>query len=300
MPRRTSAAARAMPPAPAKCRRTPSPPKASLSGSVHCVTGREHLDSGENTPADVSERVEHTACTGSRVTGQKTASRPRQIATSIWLPAALLFGSGFCALVYQVLWLRLLGLVFGVTVHAAGTVLTAFMGGLAIGSFVAGRLADRVTAPLRWFAVAELLIGAAAVCTPWLLGVLEVLYRQVYSSVSDDAGVLTAVRFAGSLAALLVPTTLMGASIPLAIRASVGRAADFGTRAAALYAANAAGALTGALITGYYLVSQLGITASLRLAAVINVVVGAIAWAWPTRPTADAAVTTHGVDATAR
>jgi MFS family permease len=233
------------------------------------------------------------------ITGPATVSPPRQIAASVWLPAFLLFGSGFCALVYQVLWLRLLGLVFGVTVHAAGTVLAAFMGGLAIGSFVAGRLADRVTTPLRWFAAAELLIGAAAVCTPWMLDALEVLYRQVYSNVSDDTGVLTTVRFAGSLAALLVPTTLMGASVPLIIRACVRGPAELGTRAAALYAANAAGALSGALITGYYLVSQLGIAASLRLAAVINVLVGVIAWAWPTRPATATSLTTHGGDATA-
>src|SRR5688572_11843745 len=253
-------------------------------------------------PQNEFESNIHTAEGGRVMAGEKTAwpVLPRRIVPSVWLPAALLFGSGFCALVYQVLWLRLLGLVFGVTVHAAGTVLTAFMGGISIGSFVAGRLADRVTAPLRWFAVAELFIGAAAVCTPWLLGALEVVYRQVYSSVSDDAGVLTAVRFAGSLAALLVPTTLMGASVPLVIRASVRRTADFGPRAAALYAANAAGALAGALITGYYLVTQLGITDSLRLAAVINLLVGAIAWAWPTRPATDADVTTEGVDATAR
>ena len=75
---------------------------------------------------------------------------------------ALLFGSGFSALVYQVLWLRLLGLVFGVTVHAASTVLAAFMGGLALGSLVAGRLADRVTSPLRWFGLVEILVGASA------------------------------------------------------------------------------------------------------------------------------------------
>src|ERR671915_685704 len=79
--------------------------------------------------------------------------------------AVLFFLSGAAALVYQVLWLRLMGLVFGVTVHAATTVLASFMSGLALGSLAAGRLAPRLRRPLLWFAAAELLIGAAALAT---------------------------------------------------------------------------------------------------------------------------------------
>jgi MFS family permease len=160
----------------------------------------------------------------------------------------LLLGSGFSALVYQVLWLRLLGLVFGVTVHAASTVLAAFMAGLAIGSVVAGRLSDRSVVPLKWFGIAEILIGVTALSTPWLLGGLDALYQQVHASVVSYSGLLTAVRFLGSLAVLLVPTTLMGATMPLVLR-SVVQTNEFGTRAAALYAANTAGALMGALVT---------------------------------------------------
>ena len=73
--------------------------------------------------------------------------------------AALFFLSGASALIYQLVWLRLLSLVFGVTVYAASTVLASFMAGLAIGSAVAGRVADRVRRPLVWFGLAELLIA---------------------------------------------------------------------------------------------------------------------------------------------
>ncbi|HEY3230673.1 MAG TPA: fused MFS/spermidine synthase, partial [Roseiflexaceae bacterium] len=186
----------------------------------------------------------------------------------------LLMGSGFSALVYQVLWLRLLGLVFGVTVHAASTVVAAFMAGLALGSFAAGRLADRVSAPLRWFGIAELLIGATAFQTPWLLKALEGFYKQIYVGVSDDIHVLTLVRFVCSLAVLLVPTSLMGATLPLALRSSIARMTNFGPRAAALYAVNTAGALAGAVVTGFYLISQVGIAASFAVAAGINAIVG--------------------------
>ncbi|CAN5804856.1 hypothetical protein BH18ACI5_BH18ACI5_05870 [soil metagenome] len=85
----------------------------------------------------------------------------------------LLLLSGICGLVYQVLWLRLLALTFGVTVQAAATVLASFMGGLALGSLLAGRLADRSPSPLRLFGLAEISIGLFAVASPILLASLQ-------------------------------------------------------------------------------------------------------------------------------
>jgi spermidine synthase len=203
-------------------------------------------------------------------------------AARAWLLPALLLGSGFSALVYQILWLRLLGLVFGVTVHAASTVLAAFMGGLAIGSMVSGRFADRVRVPLRWLGFVELMIAVSALATPWLLDALEALYRAAYPTVSAQPGVLTALRFVGSMATLLVPTAFMGATMPLALRAASDRTPS-GTRISVLYAANTAGALVGTWLTGYYLVSSIGIGRSFQLAAAVNVVVGcaALFWPWP-------------------
>jgi spermidine synthase len=196
------------------------------------------------------------------------------------IAAALLFGSGFSALVYQILWLRLLGLVFGTTVHAASTVLAAFMAGLALGSFAAGRLSDRSATPIRWFGAAELLIGVTALSTPLALAALESVYQSVHAAMSGDVRLLTLVRFACSFAVLLVPTTLMGATVPLVLRAVVQRVDELGIRAAALYAANTGGALIGALTTGYYLVGTVGINASFRIAATVNVVIGLAAIAW--------------------
>src|SRR5918995_5931218 len=98
----------------------------------------------------------------------------------------LFFGSGICALIYQVLWLRLLGLTFGVTTYAASTVWASFMAGLAIGSIAAGRLGDRVRSPLKWFGVCELLIGATALATPVALDRLQRLYVMVHPSLPDS------------------------------------------------------------------------------------------------------------------
>jgi len=131
--------------------------------------------------------------------------------------ALLLFGSGFSALVYQVTWVRLLGLVFGVTVYAASAVLAAFMGGLALGSYLSGRLSDRVRSPLRWFAAAETLIACSALATPALLTWMTPVYRQLSAGRADET-VLTLARLTCSAAILLIPTTMMGATVPLALK----------------------------------------------------------------------------------
>ncbi|HWP99277.1 MAG TPA: hypothetical protein VNK92_02280, partial [Vicinamibacterales bacterium] len=144
------------------------------------------------------------------------------------LAAVLLFFSGIAAIVYQLVWLRRLGLVFGVTVHAATAVLAAFMAGLALGSLLAGRLADRVRAPLAWFGAVEILIGLSALTTPPLLGALDDLYPAIYAWAGERPAAMTAVRFGGSLAVLLPATTLMGATLPFTLRSVVPGAGPAG------------------------------------------------------------------------
>ena len=108
-----------------------------------------------------------------------------------WLLPLLLvlfFASGVCALVYQVMWLRLLSLVFGVTVYAASTVLAGFMAGLGVGSFVAGRLASRIRRPLVAFGIAEALVGVTAFATPFLLDALTAVW------IDDSSGAAAVAR----------------------------------------------------------------------------------------------------------
>jgi len=126
-----------------------------------------------------------------------------------WLLFALAFFfccSGVCALIYQVLWLRMLGWVFGVTVYAASTVFAAFMTGLAVGSIAAGVFGDRVRNPLRWFGVTEILIGVTALATPAALEQLQHWYVVLYPSLPPSISALTAVRLTIAFAVLIVPT----------------------------------------------------------------------------------------------
>ena len=191
--------------------------------------------------------------------------------------AVLFFLSGASALVYQLLWLRLLGLVFGVTVHAASTVWAAFMAGLALGSILAGVAGDRVRRPLAWFGVTEILTGLTAVLTPAAIAALQSTFVSLAPSLPHMGAASVAPRFAMAFAVLIVPTVLMGATMPLVVRSSAFSGSLLGSRAGALYAANTAGAIAGTLAAGLFLIPQLGLRTSFTIAAAVNVLVGAAA-----------------------
>jgi spermidine synthase len=191
--------------------------------------------------------------------------------------SVLLFFSGASALIYQVLWLRVLGWIFGVTVYAASSVWASFMAGLAIGSLVAGRAGDRVRRPLFWFGCAELLIGATASSSPFVLDVLHRGYVSAYPSLPHQVGALTLVRFLIAFAVLIVPTAMMGATLPLVVKAVAIRGTRLGERVGVLYATNTAGAIVGTLAAGLYLIPGVGIQKTFFVAATLNLVVGATA-----------------------
>jgi spermidine synthase len=188
--------------------------------------------------------------------------------------AALFFGSGACALIYQVLWLRMLGWVFGVTVYAASTVWAVFMTGLAIGSLVAGRLADRTRHPLAWFGIIEILIGATALATPTLLAALQGTYVAAYPSLPHSLVGLTIVRILLAFALLIVPTVLMGTTLPLVVKGGNFNEGVLGGQVGLLYGSNAAGAIVGTLLAGLYLIPFRGIQGTFVVAAITNLLVG--------------------------
>ena len=159
-----------------------------------------------------------------------------------------LFLSGIAGLTYQVLWLRLLSLAFGVTAYAASTVLASFMAGLALGSFLAGRVALRARRPLLWFGCAELLIGLSALATPTALEAIGQVYGAAAGSLGDALALTTTLRFVCSLAVLIVPTTLMGATLPLVVASPLVRRDSIASRIGALYGTNTAGAICGAIL----------------------------------------------------
>ena len=192
------------------------------------------------------------------------------------LLGAALFVTGACGLVYQQLWLRELSLVFGVTVYAAATVLAAFMAGLALGSWLAGRLIDRARRPLLWFGLCEVAVGAVALVTPAALRLIEDLYVSLSGGPDTPLAVLTVLRLVLGFAVLLLPATLMGASMPVVIRAAVSHSDELGSRTALLYAVNTTGAIVGTLAAGFYFIGEFGVWTTFVIAAAGNVVVGVV------------------------
>src|SRR5687767_4188792 len=189
----------------------------------------------------------------------------------------LFYVSGIAGLIYQVLWLRRLSLVFGVTVYAASTVLAAFMAGLAIGSALSSRLLRRGFSPLAAFGIAEILVGVTGLLSPFLLDAASSLYAALHRTEPDSLTVLTAARLVASFAILALPTAMMGITLPLLSAAVSAPGRANGTNISLLYAVNTLGAMSGTLLSGLILIPAIGIQRSFLLAATLNVVVGLIA-----------------------
>jgi spermidine synthase len=189
---------------------------------------------------------------------------------------ALFYVSGIAGLIYQVLWLRRLSLIFGVTVYAASTVLAAFMAGLAIGSALSSRVLRRGLSPLAAFGYAEILVGVTGVISPLLLDAASFLYEALHRASPDSLGMLTVARLVCSFAILAVPTAMMGITLPLLSAAVSAPGKANGTGISLLYAINTLGAMTGTLLSGMILIPAIGIQWSFLLAASLNIAVGVI------------------------
>ena len=189
---------------------------------------------------------------------------------------ALFFLSGIAGLIYQVLWLRRLSVVFGVTVYAASTVFAAFMAGLAIGSVLAGVVLRRRVAPLQAFGVAEILVGVTGLASPVLLEAASSIYFGLHRVAPDSLELLTVARLVCSFAILVVPTAMMGMTLPLLSAAMASSTTTVGSSVSLLYAVNTAGAMIGTLATGFVLIPAIGIQRAFLIAAALNVVVGGV------------------------
>src|SRR5258707_4072242 len=116
--------------------------------------------------------------------------------------------SGATGLIYEVLWPQMLGLVFGATTLAVSTVLAAFMGGLALGSALTGRLAARIKRPLRSYGWVEIGIAVYALLIPFMFHRVDSLYAMIWQQFHPGFFAFSLWRFLLSCLMLLVPTTL--------------------------------------------------------------------------------------------
>jgi len=183
--------------------------------------------------------------------------------------ALLAFLSGSAALTYQVLWVRQLGLVVGVDVYAVTTCVSAFFAGLALGSFVFGRSADRVARPIRSYAFLEFAIAIASVAATVALGHAAPIFVYLRQSIGVFAWLLGFVLVG-------LPALLIGGTLPLLFRAW-GAQEQIAKGGGLMYAVNTAGGIAGALWTPFLLIPRFGIRGSALVAAALNLAVGCAA-----------------------
>lgn len=178
--------------------------------------------------------------------------------------------TGFSALTLQVVWQRVLSLHAGIDLMAATTVVTAFMAGLGLGSLAGGAIADRLGAKrsLLVFALSNAAIGAFAWSSLWLF---YDVYRR-FAAQLDSAAAMFAFHFL----LLVVPTTLMGLSLPLLARGAVAASREIAPLVGRLYAVNTLGAAVGAAVAGWVLLGELGFVATVRTAGALNLAAAAV------------------------
>ncbi len=201
--------------------------------------------------------------------GQEEAGQKRLFLLSILM--IVYFASGICSLMDEVVWLRLLKLIIGNTVYASSIVVSVFMGGLALGAAIMARRCRRFKRPLRAYALIELLIALCVLCSPAALRFADSLYVWIWRSIRPGEGVLILCQSMISGVILLVPTVLMGMTLPLLAMFTSSLERRSVPLVGRLYAVNMLGAATGVLLAGFVLIRVIGVTWTLRVSAVLNV-----------------------------
>src|SRR6186713_635751 len=229
-----------------------------------------------NTAMETPRSVHFATMSLTPETVNRTAS-PVPIGTFVLLCACFVL-SGIAALVYQTAWTRQFAIVFGTSELAVATVLAAYMGGLALGALLAERFLPRVTRPVLTYALLELgIAGSAVIVVPLLLVAANLALQAMFGGQpsppdSDHAGT-TIFYLLSAFVALALPTTLMGATLPMLARYAVAEEAQIGRRIGILYAMNTAGAVAGALLTAFVLLPELGLERTIWFGAVLNGIV---------------------------
>jgi spermidine synthase len=188
----------------------------------------------------------------------------------------LCFLSGFSALVYEVVWVRILTLVFGTTISAVAIVVAVFLGGLGIGSIYFGKQADKTNNHLRLFSYLEFGIGGTVLIILLVFDLLPELYRAIYISLNTSQISITLIAVI-SILVMLVPTFLMGGTLPLLSKIYIRKQKNVGKGVGILYAINTLGSIIGVFLTGFFLIAYFGQSATQIIAITINLMVGGVA-----------------------
>ncbi len=214
-----------------------------------------------------------------RPNGVPVQSQPRTNAMSLRLFALLCFFlSGTTGLVYQVIWTRFMGHIIGNTHFSITMVVAVFMGGLAIGSYLGGRLADRTARPLRLYGLITVGAGIACLLVPLLTHAGRPMFAWLYQFYEGEpqATPLLTARLAFCSLLLLVPTTFMGATLPALSRYFTRQLDSVGSTLGLLYTLNTLGAVVGVATTGFFAIPHLGLWGCTILGVAIDLALGCL------------------------
>jgi len=184
---------------------------------------------------------------------------------------AILFISGFSALLYQVIWIRHINLIFGVHVYSTCTVIASFMAGISLGSYLLGKYIDRSKSPLTVFLIIEALIGIYGLIFPYIIKLLNNSILSLNLLNDTSTLVLYLVKFLSSFIILLIPTLLMGGTLPIASKIVINQLSGVGRRVGMLYGSNNLGAVTGILTGIFILLRSIGLRNSEYIAVSGNI-----------------------------
>jgi spermidine synthase len=193
-----------------------------------------------------------------------------------WIILAVFVLSGAAALIDEIVWSRQLVLVFGNTTQAVSAILTGFFGGMAVGSVVGGRIADRVRVPLRMYGFLELALVVVVLLTPASFRLINGLYKGIYPGLESSPMLLALIRIMLAVLALAPATVLMGATLPTLTR-HLAQHVELSSAFSRLYAANTIGAIAGTAVAGFVLIEVFGLSEALAIGAACSAVAGFLA-----------------------
>lgn len=185
------------------------------------------------------------------------------------------FASGIAGLTLEIVWSKYLSYLLGNSIYGVATVVAAFLGGLGIGAVLGGRLASGARQPLLLYARLEILVALMGLLSPLAYLVARPLFAGLYGAMGGSGAPFLLVRFAILFLALLIPTTAMGATLPLLVSAFTRREGEFGSSVSRLYAVNTMGAVCGVALAGFALIPSLGLWKTAAVAAAIDLLVAA-------------------------
>lgn len=196
-----------------------------------------------------------------------------QIKNKLLILAVFLF-SGISALIYQIIWIRLMGQIFGNSTYAISAVLAAFMSGLALGSWLAGEIVQRKKNLIKIYAFLEIGIALSAVLSTFAMLNLDIFYKYIISGIGYSSLLIILVRFVFGFVLVLIPTILLGATLPTISQYLIRKKEEIGKKYSLLYALNTFGGLIGIVLVSFYLIERIGLPGSLTFAVINNLVLG--------------------------